>query len=61
MMAQRPMPKINQDQFRAVEELVEMNGIFNRPTPFLHRGQGMMIRMCHRCPLRSRARNIRTR
>ena len=53
MVAQRPVPKIRQDEFRGVEELVKGEIVLDRAAPFLHRGQRVVIRMCHRRPLRN--------
>jgi hypothetical protein len=35
--------------------------ILDRAAPFLHRGQGVVVRMCHRRPLRNRVCRVRTR
>ena len=48
MVAERAVPEIRDDRFAGVEPAMERQLIVDRSTPFPHRGQRMMIRMCHR-------------
>ena len=61
MMAQRPVPKVGQDEFRGVEKFMKSQVVLDRAAPLFHRGQGVVIRMCHHRPLRNRGCRVRTR
>ena len=47
------MPEVRQNELRGIEEFVTGEIVVDRPAPFFHRGQGVVIRMCHRRPLRN--------
>ena len=48
MMPQRAVPEIRRDLFAGIEPAMDRQIIFDRPAPFLHGRQRMVIRMCHR-------------
>ena len=50
MVAERPVPKVRSYRFRGVEPGMYRHEIVDRAAPFLHRRQGVVIRVCHRRP-----------
>ena len=54
MVPQCPMPKISCNFFAGIEPRVKGNRVLDCPAPLLHRGQSVMIGMCHaRVPQKS--------
>lgn len=53
MVAQRPMPKVRVQNFAGVKPRMHCHEVVDRAAPFFHRGERMVIRMCHRRPLRN--------
>ena len=47
MVAQSSVPEVSKDGLRGVEPFVQGEVILDFAAPFLHRGQGVMIGMCH--------------
>ena len=60
MMKHGSVAKVRRMGFRAVVPGVDRLVVVNGAAPFFHRGQGMMIRMCHRRPLRNHGCRVRT-
>ena len=54
MVAERPVPEIGRDLLAGIEPRVQRQVAVDRAAPFLHRGEGVVIGMCHRRPLRNR-------
>ena len=47
MVAQSSVPEVSKDEFRGIEPGMQVDVILDHPAPFLNRGQGVMIWMCH--------------
>ena len=49
-MAEGAVPEVRQNELRGIEEFMTAKVVVDRPARFLHRRQGVVIGMCHRCP-----------
>ena len=61
MVAERSVPEVRCDLLALVEPGMHRHEIVDGAAPFLHRGQGVVVGMCHRRPLRNHGCRVQTR